>query len=89
MKDLNMAKYLTRKCPQCKDGIGILILPHVEKAVDLVIDGYCSRCGYELHWLALAGGRGALRKKHVNAAWLRVASRATQSHWSLVSKEIR
>jgi hypothetical protein len=80
-----MAKYLTRKCPRCKDSIGILILPHLERTVDLVIDGYCSRCGYELHWLALAGGRG-LPRIQVNGPVLRLAPRAKQSNWRPISK---
>jgi len=83
-----MARYLTRKCPQCKDCLGVLILPHVEKAVDLVVDGYCSRCGYELHWLALAGGRTAPRRQ-VNGPVLRLASGGKQTHWPPLSKGIK
>jgi ribosomal protein S27AE len=75
-----MVKYVTRKCPQCTEPLGVLIVPHAEKSVDLVVDGYCSRCGYELHWLALAGGAGRANAKIVNGPWLRLAASNRVAH---------
>jgi hypothetical protein len=68
-----MIRYLSRACPRCKDHLRILILPHTEKSINRVIDGYCWRCGHELHWLALTGGMGATHKV-VNGPWLRLAA---------------
>ena len=68
-----MIKYLTRACPRCKNCFRVLILSHTEKSINRVIDGYCWRCGYELHWLALTGGMGATHKV-VNGPWLRLAA---------------
>jgi hypothetical protein len=68
-----MIKFLTRACPRCKDRFRILILSHAEKTIDRMIDGYCWRCGYELHWLAFAGSMGATHKV-INGPWLRLAA---------------
>jgi C4-type Zn-finger protein len=78
MREANMAKYLTRKCPECSESLGILIVPHSEPAIDRVIDGYCSRCGYEIHWLVIAGGKKSERLKLVQDPWLRLISSGTQ-----------
>jgi hypothetical protein len=49
-------------------------VPHEDKAIERVIDGYCSRCGFELHWLVLAGGKKSERLKVVHEPWLRLIS---------------
>jgi len=79
MRDANMAKYVTRKCPECSQSLGVLIVPHADEAIDRVIDGYCSRCGYELHWLVLAGGKKSERLKVVHEPWLRLISSGSRS----------
>jgi hypothetical protein len=82
-----MIKYLSRACPRCKDRFRILVLPHTEKTINQVVDGYCWRCGYELHWLSLAGGMGATHNKVVNGPWLRLAASNPVKHQGPVTLE--
>ena len=72
-----MAKYVTRKCPQCRECLGVLIVPHNDETIDSLIDGYCSRCGYELHWFVMPGIKKYQRLKLIQEPWLRLVSSAS------------
>jgi len=60
-----MAKYLYRKCPKCKDYLGVVVPEPPEPGQVVPIDARCLRCGFRLAWKVVTG-----RKSIVALLWL-------------------
>jgi hypothetical protein len=47
---LSMARYLARRCPQCKNDWGVFIAESKRGRTFRPIHGLCAGCGYEIAW---------------------------------------
>ncbi len=57
MNLINLAKYLARTCPKCKDYLGVVVRDPPGPKSEIPIDAYCVVCGFKLGWKVVLGGR--------------------------------
>ena len=52
-----MPKYLARKCPKCRDYLGVVVNQTPKSNGEYPINAFCAVCGYELKGWRLIAGR--------------------------------
>ena len=52
-----MAKYLAHTCPRCNDYLGVVVPEPPEPVTEVPIDARCLRCGFQLAWKVVTGGK--------------------------------
>ena len=53
-----MPRYISRKCPSCRDRFGVVVNELASSDGEHPIKGYCTGCGYRLKgWRLILGGK--------------------------------
>ena len=45
--EAQMAKYIPRTCPQCRDYLAVIVSPWLTNDREYDVNGFCAVCGYE------------------------------------------
>ncbi len=63
-----MLKYLYRDCPKCGDYLGVVVTDPPGPMSEIPIDARCLRCGFNLLWRIVLGGRQLEREAKARGA---------------------
>ncbi len=63
-----MLNYLYRTCPKCGDYLGVVVRDPPESKREVPIDARCLRCGFNLLWRIVLGGRQLEREAKARGA---------------------
>jgi hypothetical protein len=60
LRQVPMAKYLSRSCPRCNGYVGIVLREPGRNTALQAVNGHCLGCGYRLAWIVIRGRRSLL-----------------------------